>query len=95
MTPTQLLLCYLLAINLVTFLTYGIDKWKARRKRWRIPESTLLCLAAVGGSIGAWTGMKVWHHKTLHRKFRFGVPAIIVLQVALAAYILYTQHTNL
>ena len=78
---------YLIAVNIVTFFVYGIDKYKARHAKWRIPEATLLLLAAVGGSIGAWCGMKAWHHKTMHRKFKYGVPAIIILQVALAVWI--------
>jgi uncharacterized membrane protein YsdA (DUF1294 family) len=78
---------YLLAINVVTFFVYGIDKWKAKNKRWRISEATLLLLAVVGGSIGAWCGIRVWHHKTLHKKFKYGVPAIIILQIALACYL--------
>lgn len=80
-------LAYLLAINVATFLVYGIDKLKAKRAKWRIPEATLLHLAAAGGSIGAWLGMKVWHHKTLHMKFRYGVPLILLLQIALIAYL--------
>ena len=80
-------LAYLLAINVATFLVYGIDKLKAKRAKWRISEATLLLLAAAGGSIGAWLGMKVWHHKTLHMKFRYGVPLIILLQIALIAYL--------
>lgn len=87
MTHLQLILCYLAAINLITFFVYGIDKLKAKKGWWRIPESTLLLLAAVGGSIGAWAGIKVWHHKTLHPQFKYGVPAILFLQVALAIYL--------
>lgn len=84
--PTLLILC-LLAINLLTFLLYGIDKWKAKRARWRIPESVLLGMAAIGGSVGAWVGMRVWRHKTQHTKFRYGVPAMLVAQAALLVWI--------
>ena len=79
-------LIYLVIINVVTFFMYGIDKWKAKRTKWRIPEATLLGMAVIGGSIGAWLGMKVWHHKTLHKKFRFGVPAIIIVQLLIIGY---------
>ena len=82
----MLLLYYMIGINAITFIVYGIDKLKARKGRWRIPEATLLLLAVVGGSIGAWLGIKVWHHKTLHKKFRYGVPAILFLQMALCIY---------
>ena len=81
------LLYYLIIINIVTFLVYAIDKWKARRSKWRIPETTLLGLAVIGGSIGAWSGMKVWHHKTQHKNFRFGLPLIMIAQIALAIWI--------
>ena len=70
---------YLVIINIITFLVYGIDKWKARKSLWRIREASLLMLAVLGGSIGAWLGMKVWHHKTQHKKFRYGIPAIIIV----------------
>ena len=80
---------YLLAINLITFLTYGIDKYKARKGKWRIPEKTLLLLAAVGGSIGAFLGIKFFHHKTMHKKFKYGVPAILFIQLILAAFLIY------
>ena len=79
-------LIYLAVINVVTFFMYGIDKWKAKKSKWRIREAALLGLAVLGGSIGAWLGMKVWHHKTLHKKFRFGVPAIIIVQLLIIGY---------
>lgn len=75
-------LIYLAAVNAVTFFMYGIDKWKAKKARRRISEATLLGLAVIGGSIGAWIGIKVWHHKTLHKKFKYGVPLILILQIA-------------
>lgn len=86
---TRIVVYYLITINIMTFLVYGIDKWKARNGKWRISEATLLLLAVIGGSIGAWAGMSVWHHKTLHKKFRYGVPLILIIQVALIIYMLY------
>ena len=80
------LICYIVVINLVSFMMFGIDKYKARRGQWRISEATLLAVAAIGGSIGAWMGMKVWHHKTLHSKFRYGVPIMLLVHIALIAY---------
>ena len=82
-------LTYLAVINVVTFFVYGIDKWKAKKSKWRIPEATLLGLAIIGGSIGAWLGMKTWHHKTLHKKFKYGIPAIIIVQLLITGYILF------
>ena len=83
MTTRQLILIYLIAINVVTFFLYGMDKWKAKRSKWRISEATLLGLAVIGGSIGAWLGMKVWHHKTMHKKFNYGLPLILIVQIAI------------
>ena len=82
------LLYYLIAINAITFITYDIDKWKARKNKWRIPESTLLLLAVFGGSIGAFLGMRVWRHKTMHKKFKYGIPSILVLQIGLLLYLI-------
>ena len=79
----ETLLYYLIAINVVTFLIYGIDKWKAKHSSWRISEATLLILAVIGGSIGALLGMKVWHHKTQHKKFKYGLPLILLAQISL------------
>lgn len=89
-TLHNILTYYFLAINLITFIVYGIDKYKAKKAKWRIPESTLLLMAAIGGSIGAWLGMKVWHHKTLHKKFKYGIPAILLLQIIAIIYL----HVN-
>ena len=81
------IICYLLAVNIATFFLYGIDKYKAKKGKWRISEATLLTMATIGGSIGAWAGMRLWHHKTMHKKFKYGIPLIIILQVALVAYL--------
>lgn len=85
-SPWGLLAIWLVLINLVTFFVFGLDKWKAKRKVKkesvrRVPEKTLFLLAILGGSVGALLGMKVWHHKTLHRSFRIGIPAILMLQI--------------
>ena len=97
-------LIYLVIINVVSFFVYGIDKWKAKKSKWRIRETSLLGLAVLGGSVGAWLGMKVWHHKTQHKggnrdidnivggyQFRYGVPAIIIIQLLLIAYFTLCQ----
>lgn len=91
---TNIVLIYLVAINIVTFFVYGIDKWKAKRSKWRIEESTLLWWAAAGGSIGALLGMKAWHHKTMHKKFKYGVPAILMAQIVIAGVIMYIVIQN-
>ena len=77
------LLYYLIVINILTFAVYGIDKWKARQGSWRISEATLLMLAVIGGTIGALLGMQVWRHKTMHLKFKYGLPLILLPQIAL------------
>ena len=80
---------YLAVINVVAFFMYGIDKRKAKKSKWRISEATLLMMAILGGSIGAWLGMKVWRHKTLHKKFRYGIPLILIAQIVLGLLVLY------
>lgn len=79
---------YLLAVNLIAFLAYGIDKARAKGHKWRIRESTLLTLAWIGGGVGAYAGMKVFHHKTMKNHFRVSIPAAIVIWVALIAFII-------
>ena len=106
------LLYYLIVINVVTFLVYGIDKAaskrgqsqtrlsyaerkqarpkvkvKAKQGIWRISEATLLMLAVIGGTIGALLGMKVWHHKTMHKKFKYGLPLILIIQIIPIGYL--------
>lgn len=83
----SLMMYYLLAVNMVAFAAFGIDKYKAKRGLWRISEATLLLLAVVGGSLGALMGMRIWHHKTQHAKFRYGLPLIILAQIALIYYL--------
>ena len=84
----KIFLCYVVVINIVAFVAYGVDKLLSKRNGWRISESVLLLLAVVGGSIGAWFGIGCWHHKTLHKKFRYGIPLIILLQLILCCYLL-------
>ena len=83
------LLFYLAAINLIAFFLYGIDKWKSRHAKWRVTEARLLSIALLGGSLGAFLGMKIWHHKTLHPKFRVGLPLILCLHLALSLFAFY------
>ena len=84
----QIIIYALFALNLITFIIYGIDKFKAKKAKWRISEATLILLAVIGGSIGAWLGLQVWHHKTQHKKFYIGIPMILTLQVIATIYIL-------
>ena len=83
----NIILGYLLAVNITSILLYGIDKYKAKKGRWRISEATLLLMAVIGGSIGAWAGMRLWHHKTMHKKFKYGIPLILIMQIALVTYL--------
>lgn len=88
----KLLLYYLLIVNAAGFLLMLVDKWKAKKNRWRVRESTLLIVAALGGSVGSLAGMYLFRHKTQHLKFTLGIPLIlaaqciaVVLVMALAA----------
>ena len=81
------LLVWLAAVNVVTFAVYGIDKAKAKRGAWRVPERTLFLLPLLGGSLGALLGMKVFHHKTKHWYFVWGIPLILLAQIALAIWL--------
>ena len=81
-------LLYLLLINALGFLLMLIDKWKAKHNRWRIPEATLMGVAALGGSIGSLLGMYTVRHKTKHIKFTVGIPVILIAQIGTAIYLL-------
>lgn len=82
------ILIYLIAVNVVAFILYGADKQKARKKKWRISEKALLGIAVIGGSPGAILGMFVFHHKTKHWYFRYGLPLILVIQILVVLFIL-------
>ncbi len=85
---------YILLINIIAFVMYGIDKSKAKHGKWRIPEATLIGVAALGGSLGALLGMLVWHHKTKKWKFRILVPVFLILWVV-GGYIIFTGYPAL
>lgn len=85
---TKLILLYLLIINAIGFVLMLVDKRKARKNLWRIPEATLMSAAALGGSIGCLIGMYTVRHKTRHLKFTLGIPLILAAQSALALYLL-------
>lgn len=83
----KLILIYLLLINAVSFLLMLIDKYKARKNLWRIPEETLLCFAALGGSLGAFIGMRLGRHKTRHLQFSVGVPLMLVVHIIIGVFL--------
>lgn len=85
---TKLILLYLLLINAAGFVLMLVDKLKARKNLWRIPEATLMGIAALGGSVGSLLGMHTFRHKTKHPKFTIGIPVILALQVLLAIFLL-------
>ncbi len=80
-------LVYLLVMNAVGFAVMGMDKYKAIKGRWRVPEKTLFLLSMLGGSVGTWAGMYAFRHKTKHWYFVIGMPAILFLQIALVIYL--------
>ena len=77
----------IITVNAAAFLLFGIDKYKAKHHLWRIPERVLLGAAVLGGAPGAIAGMTVFHHKTKHKKFRYGLPAILAAQLLLIAWV--------
>lgn len=87
-------LIYISLLSVFGFCSMGIDKWKAKHKKYRISEKTLLLIAFFGGSIGSILGMKVFHHKTLHKKFSIGLPAILLIQAILIAFFYFSPMIN-
>lgn len=86
---TRAVLLWLAVINLVGFLLMGLDKWKAKRGAWRIPEKTLFTTALLGGTVGVIAGMKTFRHKTRHGQFKYGLPVLLALQLGAAGWLLY------
>ena len=85
----QILLIYLLVINVVGFLLMGIDKLRAKKQVWRVPEKTLFLIAVIGGSIGTNIGMYAFRHKTKHWYFVIGMPLILIAQIALVVWLVF------
>ena len=83
----QMILIYMLFMSIIGFIMMGIDKAKAKKGAWRIPEKTLMGLAFLGGGAGVWLGMEVFRHKTKHFHFKYGVPAITMLEFIAACYV--------
>lgn len=83
------IIIYLVIINIIAFLAMGIDKWKAKRDAWRIPEQTLLSLVVLGGGIGGIAGMYTFRHKTKKPRFYIGFPLILIIEVAVAIYLIF------
>lgn len=91
----KLFLIYLVLINAVGFAVMHLDKYKARKSLWRIPEASLISIALIGGSVGILTGMKTAHHKTKHLKFTLGVPFIIAIQIVLSVILISIVKGNI
>ncbi|HBA62548.1 MAG TPA: DUF1294 domain-containing protein [Lachnospiraceae bacterium] len=83
MNSFDILILYAIAVNVASLIVMGVDKRKAIKRAWRIPESTLFVLAIIGGSVGSIIGMHLFHHKTRHWYFLYGMPAILLLQIAI------------
>jgi len=84
----QVVLLWLAAVNAAGFLMMGLDKWKAKRGAWRIPEKSLFTAALLGGTVGVMAGMKTFHHKTRHGQFKYGLPVLLAVQLGAAAWLM-------
>ncbi|RKJ81375.1 DUF1294 domain-containing protein [Butyricicoccus sp. 1XD8-22] len=90
----KIILIYFAAVNLAGMLAVFLDKWRAQREKWRIRERTLFLFALLGGTPGVYAAMRLCRHKTLHKRFMWGLPAIFVLQIALACAAAYFWYTR-
>lgn len=88
MKPSYVIVAALVVMSIIAFVAFGIDKYRARHDRWRIPESTLLLLAFLGGAVGAFAGMRTFHHKTLHKRFTILVPLFALVQIGVVFWAL-------
>ncbi len=88
MEVSQLLICYFVTVNICGVLFMGLDKWKAKKRSWRIPEATLFIIAVIGGALGSIIGMYLFRHKTRHWYFVYGMPAILVIHILLVLFVL-------
>ncbi len=96
-TDLKFLVClvYLIVINIIAFILYGVDKRKAKKGKWRISENTLLLIAILGGSIGAIFGMKIFHHKTKKSSFSVGLPIVLIIQILTITLFVFLRYLNL
>lgn len=89
MKPYTIIAIYFLAVNLVAFIMFGIDKSRSKRAKWRIPEATLIAYALFGGSAGCYLGMKLFRHKTLKPLFYIGIPSIFVIHMLIVLWLIF------
>ena len=87
MTVFQIIIYYFITMNLLGFVFMGLDKWKAKKRAWRIPEATLLLIAVLGGAAGSLISMHLFHHKTRHWYFLYGIPVMLVIHILIALFI--------
>ncbi|WP_284139797.1 MULTISPECIES: DUF1294 domain-containing protein [unclassified Virgibacillus] len=83
---TTIIILYYLSLNVLGFVLMGVDKEKAKKHKWRIPEQQLLTLVLLGGGVGVWSGMRFFHHKTRHTKFTIGIPFLLLIHIGVVIY---------
>lgn len=90
MNSFDFIILYVAAVNVISFIVMGVDKRRAVKRAFRVPESTLFVLAIIGGSIGSIAGMHLFHHKTRHWYFLYGIPVILALQIILILAVVFS-----